>query len=347
MQDWQSQSCAYGFDGWLTWTWDTTEQADLWTATEADETVNRALAPQARPDPCAGTTPVVGPPSDPAALTPAAGDTLPTNAATMTWTAASPAETYQLQVATDLAFTGLVYDSATIPLTSHTVEHLAVGVVHYWRVRALTLEGTSAWTEARSFVPLLPAPAGTIGLEPAAESIVDPLPATFRSTSSTPNIDTYEFTVATDSLFANVLADSMRADTTCAIRLPDPWTTFWWRTRAHNDAGWSSWSPAIRFYNVRTLGVAEPRHAAVALLGSVPSPVATVARIRFRLPAAVPVRVRVVDVRGRVVRDVFLGPLGAGEQSVLFDRAGLPPGLYFYRLETPTARVADKIVVVH
>lgn len=52
--DWQSESCNYGYDGWLWWTWDTTEQdPPLWAAIEEGGTVAKALSPLTRPDPCA------------------------------------------------------------------------------------------------------------------------------------------------------------------------------------------------------------------------------------------------------------------------------------------------------
>ena len=54
---WQRDSCAYGFDGWLLWTWDTTEDAagepKFWTALDEGGAIERALAPAARPNPCA------------------------------------------------------------------------------------------------------------------------------------------------------------------------------------------------------------------------------------------------------------------------------------------------------
>jgi hypothetical protein len=50
---WQQQSCAYGIDGWLLWTWDTDEQPDLWNALSGGGVIEQALAPRSRPDPCA------------------------------------------------------------------------------------------------------------------------------------------------------------------------------------------------------------------------------------------------------------------------------------------------------
>jgi hypothetical protein len=50
--DWQVESCSYGYDGWLYWTWDTYEQADFFNALMENGAVNGVLAPVVRPDPC-------------------------------------------------------------------------------------------------------------------------------------------------------------------------------------------------------------------------------------------------------------------------------------------------------
>jgi hypothetical protein len=51
--DWQIASCPRGVDGWLTWTWDMTEDPDLYTAVGDAGAIEKALSPKARPDPCA------------------------------------------------------------------------------------------------------------------------------------------------------------------------------------------------------------------------------------------------------------------------------------------------------
>lgn len=50
--DWQVESCKYGFDGWIFWTWDLDEQPDFFNALMQDGAINGALAPVLRPDPC-------------------------------------------------------------------------------------------------------------------------------------------------------------------------------------------------------------------------------------------------------------------------------------------------------
>jgi len=50
---WQRDSCRYGIDGWLLWTWDTDEQRELWNALSGGGIIDRTLSPKNRPDPCA------------------------------------------------------------------------------------------------------------------------------------------------------------------------------------------------------------------------------------------------------------------------------------------------------
>ena len=52
LHDWQVESCRYGFDGWLLWTWDTDEQTDFYNGLMDAGPIHQALAPINRPDAC-------------------------------------------------------------------------------------------------------------------------------------------------------------------------------------------------------------------------------------------------------------------------------------------------------
>jgi hypothetical protein len=52
LEAWQAGSCAYGFDGWLVWTWDTDEQPELWNGRSEGGEVAETLSPKRRRDPC-------------------------------------------------------------------------------------------------------------------------------------------------------------------------------------------------------------------------------------------------------------------------------------------------------
>ena len=50
--NWQVDSCQYGFDGWLLWTWDIYENNEFYSANSDQGQISEALAPINRPDPC-------------------------------------------------------------------------------------------------------------------------------------------------------------------------------------------------------------------------------------------------------------------------------------------------------
>ena len=52
LANWQVQSCAYEFKGWLLWTWDTDEQPELWNGLSSGGAINLSLAPASRSNPC-------------------------------------------------------------------------------------------------------------------------------------------------------------------------------------------------------------------------------------------------------------------------------------------------------
>jgi hypothetical protein len=54
LQAWQIAGCAYHLRGWLLWSWDDYEQPpSVWNDQAGDGSIDRALAPASRPDPCA------------------------------------------------------------------------------------------------------------------------------------------------------------------------------------------------------------------------------------------------------------------------------------------------------
>jgi hypothetical protein len=54
LQAWQIAGCAYHLRGWLLWAWDDYKQPpEVWNDQAGDGSIDRALAPAARPDPCA------------------------------------------------------------------------------------------------------------------------------------------------------------------------------------------------------------------------------------------------------------------------------------------------------
>jgi hypothetical protein len=82
---------------------------------------------------------------------------------------------------------------------------------------------------------------------------------------------------------------------------------------------------------------------------AVPNPFSRQTVIRYELPQASHVELRIYDVTGRRVKDLVDGPLEAGRQAGIWDGrdnagAPVPAGVYFYRLETHEVATAGKLV---
>jgi hypothetical protein len=60
LQEWMTESCKYGFDGWLIWEHKIRPADDaVWSMVETDHMIMKALAPVNWPDPCSAAAPVV------------------------------------------------------------------------------------------------------------------------------------------------------------------------------------------------------------------------------------------------------------------------------------------------
>jgi hypothetical protein len=110
-----------------------------------------------------------------------------------------------------------------------------------------------------------------------------------------------------------------------------------------------------------TIGIADPPEAAPAaaavpvLYPAYPNPFNPQTTIRFLVPgeagASRPVRLRIFDVSGRLVRELANGPFGTGEQTLTWDgRVGTggraPSGAYFLRLEVSGKALTSKVTLI-
>ena len=77
-----------------------------------------------------------------------------------------------------------------------------------------------------------------------------------------------------------------------------------------------------------------------------PNPFNPTTTIPFTLDQAAPVRLRVYDVRGRLVRTLVDGMQPGGAHAVSFDAGRLPSGTYFYRLESPEGTQTRQMMLV-
>ncbi len=98
------------------------------------------------------------------------------------------------------------------------------------------------------------------------------------------------------------------------------------------------------------VGVDEPNPdnlpGSFTLFQNYPNPFNPTTVISFDLPTISEVRLSVIDMLGRTVDERDLGQLAVGLHEVEFDASALASGVYFYRIETTTAAISKKMILV-
>jgi photosystem II stability/assembly factor-like uncharacterized protein len=159
----------------------------------------------------------------------------------------------------------------------------------------------------------------------------------------------YHFNIHSD--FAHFNMDTITPDTMRRQRIPlivlDELVPFYWSVWALDGVDSTQASNGTGVILITEENAVE--HSFLArefALAVYPNPFNPTATISFSLPAAQLVQIRVMDVLGRTVQEALLGKMTAGAHDIRFDGSALPSGLYFATLETPQARLSQKMLLV-
>jgi hypothetical protein len=180
----------------------------------------------------------------PAPSAPADRSTGQAIALTLRWNAVAGAARYRLVVSPDSMMRNPVLEDSMITTNSRAVTGLLYSSSYYWRVQArsadgISVSGTSAiWR----FTTITEKPVAPVLLSPGNGMQSDPN-GTIFTWAPTLRADRFNLQVAADSLFANLIVnDSTLVDTTLTVITLQPHTTYWWRVRGYNAAGYGPYS---------------------------------------------------------------------------------------------------------
>ena len=303
-------------------------------------------------------------PTDPTVNSPTPGDTVSLkpilvvgNATPVAGTPTRATLTYAFQVAKDAAFTTLIASgSGIVSGTSGNPTHWQIkddstgvsflenGVKYWWRSRASDGEFSGAWSASGTFVANQGKPTGVTL-------------ATF-SVSDSRGVVTLDWSVANgyESEGFHVLR-SFRSDsgseriTKQAIPAGENGYTYVDRKVTHN-AFYFYWlesaSTGERFGPI-SVRVEPPRDFSLAQ--NVPNPFNPTTTIRFELPKAADVTLKVFNLLGQEVRTLINGRQEAGFHTVVWDGRNtsgraVASGVYFYHLQAGTFSKAKKMLLL-
>lgn len=164
---------------------------------------------------------------------------------TFKWNKVLDAAKYFIQIALDPIFNNIVINDSTTIDTLKTYQ-LADGKKYYWRVRVKSTNNLSGpFSDVWMFTTFIDLP--------SAPSLVSALQYSNRQGSytfiwkSVKNVDKYFIQIAGNSNFNFAFMDSTTSDTVKTIHGFYEGTRYYWRVRAMNVSGYSSWSETKSF----------------------------------------------------------------------------------------------------
>lgn len=193
----------------------------------------------------AATGSQVAKPAVPVLKTPTDGATNQALGVPLTWDVAQRATSYDLEIATTVTFDTPLVSETGLTTTQFTPTSLSATTTYFWRVRAVGAGGASAWSNPFSFTtgaatrPTLVAPADSARNQATTITFL---------WSAVPNTVSYDFQIATDNAFINLVADvtGLMAATRDQAGF-SAGATYHWRVRAVGAGGAGAWSKPFIF----------------------------------------------------------------------------------------------------
>ncbi len=213
-------------------------------------------------------------PAAPLLQSPANGSVVFTTTPSFAWSAVVGATSYRIQVSSDSSFGMTAINVSNITTTGYTAAsgNLNSNTTYYWRISGFNANGYGPWSERWVFSTSTGAPPPVL-LSPS-NGQTGVLLSVVLDWSNSVNAINYDMTLATDSLFQNVIADArLLSNSSYSVQSPllTYNTVYYWRARANSSSGSSDWSAAWRFRTVQigmpsTPGLQIPSNGAVNVL---------------------------------------------------------------------------------
>lgn len=182
----------------------------------------------------------------------------------LVWNKTQYAAEYNVVVSTNVGFTNIILNDSTLTDSVKAITGLTNGTIYYWKVRAKDVAGWGSFSSVYNFTTL-GAPSTVVLASPSNNAVNQLTNLSFNWFKANDNVPAYDpkaitnywFDIASDSLFANIVArDSSLTDTTKSITGLNYLTGYFWRVKAKNPTGWGVFSSAWKLTTVPPAPVA-------------------------------------------------------------------------------------------
>ncbi len=182
---------------------------------------------------------------------------------------------------------------------------------------------------------------------PPPAAVIDADTVEFGWTPALPEVTRYWLEIDTTSGFLVPFIDSTISGTTYRYDQVVDDRSYYWRVRAGNQRGWGEFSDA-NWFNVVFVPVGDEDllPASYRLHQNYPNPFNPGTLIRYELPEASHVRLRIHDMLGREVATLTDEMKQPGVHAVSWDASGLTGGVYFLRLTAGSFTQTMKMALI-
>ncbi|MEX0608998.1 MAG: T9SS type A sorting domain-containing protein [Balneolaceae bacterium] len=162
---------------------------------------------------------------------------------TLDWSEPENADEYQLQLSKDDSFASLIVDLGELNESNSEISALELSTTYYWRVRAVSGQDTSDWSNTYHFTTKMEIPEIPILLAPE-DNETETDTAVVLTWNHSPRADSFTVELLLDD---DVIFDDTGEDTTAIVTglLHD--TEYEWRVKSSNSTGESDWSSFFSF----------------------------------------------------------------------------------------------------
>ncbi|QLH53646.1 MAG: hypothetical protein CH6_1829 [Candidatus Kapaibacterium sp.] len=258
---------------------------------------------------------------------------------TFVWSAVPRAKFYQLQLASDLQFSQIIYDFVNISDTVYQVQDLKPMSEYFWRVLAYNDSTTSNWSPIWRFRTQPPVPQGPVYLSiPPNESngVGVPLSLIWNPVQYA---EFYHLQVATDE---NFLQSSLVVDDSTLL-LPNKYLTgleydtkYFWHVRAYNPAGSTPWSETWWFRTM--VSKVEDASSIFFVSYNMQDKLLVISSPNQELTGSL---VQMFDLYGRKVFSEFV----KSEKNINISCADLSSGIYFLQINVQGKVYVIKVLI--
>ncbi|TAK65383.1 MAG: T9SS type A sorting domain-containing protein [Bacteroidetes bacterium] len=264
------------------------------------------------------------------------------------WRKRSTAATYTLQIATDTLFTNIVVNDSSITDTSKEIQGLAYSTTYFWRVRGSNAGGAGEFGSRYKFVTNMAPPDRAPTLLSWQNNVDGEFVKTIFVWGGIPQIWSYTFEIAFDSLFTELLSSVIIADTVFIVNL-NPETQFYCRLSAQNQGGSSGWSQIYRV-KITADGVIEQSGTTLPteyrLYRNYPNPFNNQTNFRFDVPELSKVILSIYSIAGTELERIQDDEIPAGRYTVSWNADRYASGIYIVRMTTENYVSAQKVVLL-